>query len=208
MPRIVELLPSVSDEIMDNGRGMTSTVSEKPTRGRPPGALSRRRRGEEVRDLSLEPETGGLVLGLMSAGKNGAGTVSDGVEGAEPARCLATAFALISSEASMPEIDTASDRRCRCLPDPEPETGGPGGLMWSALLGLVLTIVGDVRWAPSLPPPTNSLPRRRWPPLLAVELESPKFVFVGLGDGCNSTDRGPRLKSVRLAGLEDRRDRF
>lgn len=125
---MVELLPSVSDEIMDNGRGITSTVSEKPTRGRPPGALSRRRRGE-VTDLSLELETGGLVLGLLSVGKNGAGTVSDGVEGAEPARCLATAFALMSSEASMPEIDTASDRRCRCLPGPEPETGGPGGLM-------------------------------------------------------------------------------
>ena len=142
---MVELLPSVSDEIIDSGRGMTSTISEKPTRGRPPGALSRRRRGEDVIDLSLEPETGGLVLGLVSAGKNGAGTVSDGVEGAEPARCLATAFALMSSEASMPEIDTASDRRCRCLPGPEPETGGPGGLMWSALLGLVLIIVGDVR---------------------------------------------------------------
>ena len=129
MPRIVELLPSVSDEIMDSGRGMTSTVSEKPTRARTPGALSRRGRGEEATDLLLGPGTGGLALGLLSAGKNGAGTVSDGVEGAEPARCLATAFALMSSEASIPEIDTASDRRCRCLPGPDPETGGPGGLM-------------------------------------------------------------------------------
>jgi hypothetical protein len=129
VPRTVELLPSVSDEIKDNGRGMTSTVSEKPTRGRTPGALSRRTRGEEVVDLLLGSEAGGLILGLLSVGKKDGWTVSDGVDGAEPARCLATAFALISSEASIPEIDTASDRRCRCLPGPAPETGGPGGLI-------------------------------------------------------------------------------
>jgi hypothetical protein len=145
VPRIVELLPSVSDEIMDNGRGMTSTVSEKPTRGRTPGALSRRSRGEEVTVLLLGPETSSVTLGLLSAGKKGNWAGSDGVEGAEPARCLATAFALMSSDASIPEIDTASDRRCRCLPGPEPEIGGPGGLTWSDLPGLVLTIVGDMR---------------------------------------------------------------
>lgn len=49
-PRIVEVLPSVSDDINDNGRGITSTVSEKPTLGRTPGALPRRR-GDAVGDL-------------------------------------------------------------------------------------------------------------------------------------------------------------
>lgn len=37
------MLPSVSEEIIESGRGMTSTVSEKPTRGRVPVALARRR---------------------------------------------------------------------------------------------------------------------------------------------------------------------
>lgn len=58
VPRIVELLPSVSDEIKDKGRGMTSTVSEKPTRGRTPGALSRRTCGEVAPELLLEGQTG------------------------------------------------------------------------------------------------------------------------------------------------------
>jgi len=51
-PRIVELLPSVSDEIIDRGRGITSTCSENPTRGRTPGALSRRR-GEDGGVLTM-----------------------------------------------------------------------------------------------------------------------------------------------------------
>jgi hypothetical protein len=34
--RTVDVLPSVSEEIMERGRGITSTVSEKPTRGRLP----------------------------------------------------------------------------------------------------------------------------------------------------------------------------
>lgn len=38
-PRMVELLPSVSEEIIESGRGMTSTCSENPTLGRTPGAL-------------------------------------------------------------------------------------------------------------------------------------------------------------------------
>lgn len=207
MPRIVELLPSVSDEIKDKGRGMTSTVSEKPTRGRTPGALSRRTRGEVGLELLLGPQTGWLILGLFSAAK-GDWIVSDGVEGAELALCFATAFALISSDASIPEIETASDRRCRCLTGPGPEIGGPGDLILSVLFGLVLTIVGVVRCDPSLPPPTNSLPRRRWPACLSAGFTSPKLDFVGLGDGCSSFDRGIRLKSVRLAGLEDRRERI
>jgi hypothetical protein len=41
-PRIVEQLVSVSDEINDNGRGIISTLSANPTRGRAPGALSLR----------------------------------------------------------------------------------------------------------------------------------------------------------------------
>lgn len=53
VPRIVELLPSVSEEIKDNGRGMKSTRSEKPTRGRTPGALSRRRRMGVVVDSGV-----------------------------------------------------------------------------------------------------------------------------------------------------------
>lgn len=64
-------------------------------------------------------------MGLPSLGKTGECTASDGVEGVEPALCLATALALIRSEASMPEIDTASDRRWRCLPEPDAEIGGP-----------------------------------------------------------------------------------
>jgi len=187
---------------------MTSTVSEKPTRGRTPGALSRRTRGEAALELFLGLKTGWFVFGLLSAAKKGDWTLSDGVEGAEPALCFATAFALISSDASIPEIETASDRRCRCLPGPGPETGGPGGLILSVLFGLVLTIVGLVRCEPSLPPPTNSLPRRRWPVCLATGFASPKLDFVGLGDGCSSFDRGTRLKSVRFAGLEDRRERI
>jgi hypothetical protein len=47
---MVEVLPSVSDDIRERGRGMTSMVSEKPTLGRTPGALPRRR-GEAVNDV-------------------------------------------------------------------------------------------------------------------------------------------------------------
>ena len=39
---MVEVLHSVSDEIIDRGLGMTSTRSANPTRGRKPGALSLR----------------------------------------------------------------------------------------------------------------------------------------------------------------------
>jgi hypothetical protein len=41
-PRIVDVLPSVSEEIIDNGRGITSIVSENPTRVRVPVAQARR----------------------------------------------------------------------------------------------------------------------------------------------------------------------
>ncbi len=145
VPRIVEVLPSVSEEIRDSGLGMTSTRSENPTRGRTPGALSRRRRGELVIGSAAELDVDCRCLRLSSIRKTGASAVSAGVEGAEPALCLDTAFALIRSEASMPEIDTASDRRCRCLPGPDPVTGGPCALESSDLLGLVLTIVAEER---------------------------------------------------------------
>ena len=50
LPRIVDVLPSVSEEISERGRGITSMVSEKPTLGRIPGALPRRR-GEALGDV-------------------------------------------------------------------------------------------------------------------------------------------------------------
>lgn len=49
-PRMVDVLPSVSDEMSERGRGITSIVSEKPTLGRTPGALPRRR-GEALGEV-------------------------------------------------------------------------------------------------------------------------------------------------------------
>jgi hypothetical protein len=50
--RMVEQLPSVSEDINESGRGIISTRSAKPTRGRGPGLLSRRR-GEDGVDRVL-----------------------------------------------------------------------------------------------------------------------------------------------------------
>jgi hypothetical protein len=44
---IVDMELDVSDEIVDSGRGINSSVSEKPTLGRAPPALSRRVLGGE-----------------------------------------------------------------------------------------------------------------------------------------------------------------
>lgn len=49
------MLPSVSEEIIESGRGITSTVSENPTRGRVPEALARRR-GEVGGVLPYRPD--------------------------------------------------------------------------------------------------------------------------------------------------------
>jgi hypothetical protein len=72
-PRTVEQLPSVSEEISDRGRGrgMTSTRSAKPTRGRAPFMLSLRW-GEDGMDCVIDIDClGGLGFGRGNAGSEG-----------------------------------------------------------------------------------------------------------------------------------------
>lgn len=143
-PLIVEQLPSVSEDISDNGLGIISTLSANPTLGRGPFWLSRlcgEAGGDCDRDIDC---LGGLGLGVGN-------TESEGVAGCDPARDLDTAAALIRSEVSMSEMDIACDLLWVC-PLGWPLTGGG---LYSLLAGLVL-----ISCVPSLPPPTNSLPLR------------------------------------------------
>lgn len=128
---------------------------------------------------------GGLCLGNVKP-------VSDGVVGCEPARALERAAVLIRSDVSMSETEMACDRLCIC------PRGGPltGGGRYSLLPGLVLTS-GE----PSFPPPTNSLPRRRWPRPAEPGM-SGKVDRVGLGVAEDVVL--PKVKVGRGAGRAER----
>lgn len=169
--RTVEVLPSVSDEIKDSGRGISETVSEKATRGfvKAPGSDSRRpgEAGGVARADFCEPGEPGVKVLLWS--KNVGLLTSAGVVGAESVRCFAMALALIIDERSTSATDNAPDLLCLC---PLP-TGGPLAARFSLLTGLVL----KTAVVPSLP--TNSLV-----PLLCATCfctPSPNPAFVGLG---------------------------
>lgn len=110
-PRTVELLLSVSDEIIDSGRGMTSTVSEKSTVLDLYADIFSRRLGEAGGVLPVI-ETECLWLGLGRVYGNIISCGVDGFEGTAGARALASACCLIRSEVSMSETETACERLC------------------------------------------------------------------------------------------------
>lgn len=106
-PRIVELLLSVSEDIIESGLGITSTLSAKSTvRDLYPEALPLLL-GEPGGDLEVEGVClcAGLALGNEKA-------VSCGVEGLEGARALARACCLMSSEVSISDTEIACDLLC------------------------------------------------------------------------------------------------
>lgn len=106
---MVELLLSVSDDIIERGLGITSTLSEKSTvRGLYPEALSLLP-GDPGGDLEAE----GVCLCAGLALVNGK-PVSCGVEGLEGARALARACCLMRSEVSISDTEIACDLLCRC----------------------------------------------------------------------------------------------
>ena len=105
-PRIVELLLSVSEDIIERGLGITSTMSEKSTvRDLYPAAFPLL--GEPGGDLEVEGDClcAGLGLGKEKV-------VSCGVEGLGGARALATACCLMSSEVSISDAEIACDLLC------------------------------------------------------------------------------------------------
>jgi hypothetical protein len=78
--------------------------------------------------------------------------ISEGVVGVDPPRALDIAAALIRSEVSMSEIETACERRCVW-----PRGPLTGGGRYSGFSGLPLSNCGP----PAVDPPTNSLPLLR-----------------------------------------------
>lgn len=103
--RIVEVLPSVSEEISERGLGITSIFSANSTLGRGPVALSRCR-GDAGGDRALID----CLDGLCEPARKSRGA-SEGVDGCEVVRALDTACALIRSDVSMSVIEIACDRR-------------------------------------------------------------------------------------------------
>lgn len=76
-PRTVDIEPSVSEEMVESGRGMISTLSEKPTRGRDTGLVGEESRSESSvlfsasvtgieTDLSRTRCSGSAVAGCSS----------------------------------------------------------------------------------------------------------------------------------------------
>lgn len=161
--RIVDKLLDVSDEMTDNGRGMTVTFSTKSTLAG--GASS----------TSFSGESGGVVaLRLVADRDRGLEFcsfqacccfISAGVDGALSATGFG-GYAFVIAVKSMLEI--AAERRCAwpLRPVPEALSPGPGGgscggggIRLSAFVGLELGNPGLLGASA-----TNSLPRLRWPP--------------------------------------------
>lgn len=142
-----------SEEIVESGRGMISTFSEKPTRGRDPG-LAGEESWESVSpaDVDTERPSGGAVV------SSSAGWPS-GVFGR-----LLLSLGEASWDGNMIDmtswLERAADRRCACprLP-PAPGTGR--ALLVSGAAGAVnrVGLVLSALETPNLEsPPTNSLP--------------------------------------------------
>lgn len=103
-PRIVDIERPVSDEIVDSGRGMISTFSEKPTRGRDAGLVGDPSRSEADADSSS------LLAGSV-AGRSTAGW-SNGVDGKLELSLGVGSVGSIMFLTSW--LDRAADRRCAC----------------------------------------------------------------------------------------------
>lgn len=108
-PRTVELLLSVSDEIMERGLGMTSTVSEKSTVLDLYADMFSLRLGEAGGVLPVEEiECLWLEVGRGYGNESSRGV--EGLDGAGGARALASACCLIRSDVSISETEIACER--------------------------------------------------------------------------------------------------
>lgn len=162
LARTVDKLLEVSDEITDNGRGITETLSTNSTFACGSGFIS------------VSGDSGGVVaLRLVADRDRGLELcsfqacccfISAGVDGALSAAGF-PGYDFAIADRSM--LDMAAERRCACLrfPGPGPLKPGPGagscggGAKFSAFVGPELCKPGLFGASA-----TNSLPRLRWPP--------------------------------------------